>query len=235
MAGLFKKIASAFVQMDASAPDPAPAGDVDADALIAELEGSVAADGGAPPPLPPPSLPADTLAVLEMTPDEIYAANGLADGPSSSPRVAKMLAGLAAFPPAQQLAMLRALDAADDTWSEDEVLADARTRQGALRQHLQDIERARAERLQSLEQKTRETQETRQATLAEIDAQIAELTKLRDQAVSESASALADLERQKQDVELAADKSRKAINEFVGHLGTLVSFFTSGGPPPRAS
>jgi hypothetical protein len=170
-----------------------------------------------------------------MTPDAVYVSAGLADSPSASPRVLKMLTGLAQFPPPQQLAMVRALDAADDSWSEDEVLADARARQGALRQHLQNIERARADRLAALEQQTRETQELRQKTLAEIDAQVAELTKLREQAVSESAGALADLERQKQDVELAADRSRRTINDFVNHLGNLVSFFTSGGPPPRAS
>jgi hypothetical protein len=239
MAGLFRKIASAFVELDASgrSVEPAPSGDAtsEADALIAQLEGTTSAAPPEPEPPPPSALSPDTAAVLGMSAEQVYGAAGLADGPSSAPRVSKMLAGLAQFPPPQQLAMIRALDAADDSWSEEEVLADARARQGALRDHLQRVERARADQLQALEQKTRDTQDLRQKTLAEIDAQMAELTKLREQAVADSAAALSDLDRQKQDVEVAADQARRGITEVVNRLGVLVTFFTSGGPPPRVN
>lgn len=241
MAGLFRKIASAFVQVESAPASPGADSGLtsEADALIAQLEGSAGTTGddlldAEPlPDAPASSLPADTLAVLNMKPDEVYAQAGLVDGPAAAPRVVRMLVGLAQFPPPQQLAMLRALDSADDSWSEEEVLADARTRQGALRQHLQSIEQARATRLSALEQQTRDTSEQRQSTLAEIDAQMVELTKLREQALAESAAALAELETQKQEVELAADQSRRSITEVVNHLSALVSFFTSGGPPPR--
>lgn len=243
MAGPFwRKVASAFVELP-DPPKPAPEiPDVSAD--LDELLASVPDVPEAPEPTPatrpapaaPPTAGAalgSASAVFERAAEQIYASAAITDTPSSAHRILKMLAGLAAFPRPQQLAMLRALDAADETWTEELVITDARGRQAALRNHLQAIEQARAARLSELEQATRDTQARRQQMLADIDKQIAELTLLREQAMTETAQNLAELESKKQECEVSADAARGKISGTVNELSELVSFLTGAGPLPR--
>lgn len=240
MSGVFRKIARVFVEIDDSrtaaseaAPDSAGL-DPGADAaeLLARLDGTFAPTTSTPaePSAPPvPSASPDTSSVLDATEEQIFAQQGIADAAGSAVRVTKMLQGLAQFPPAQQLAMVRALDAADDTWSEAMVLTDARARQAALRAHLLKIEQARASRVAAIEQESRAAQATRAAQLTEIDGQIAELTRLREQAVAEAAQTLAGLEQQKQSVELGADAARRRLDEAIARFGALLGFFGGAG------
>lgn len=239
---LFRKIASAFVEIDPKAAAAAePSGETSAalEAELAALEGGTSLDapsGGSVVQLaPPPSaaLPAETQALLALSPDQVFAEAGFVESPSSAPRLLKMLAGLAAFPPAQQLAMLRAMDAADDTWSEAQVAEDAQRRQQALEAHLTRIEQTRQGRAAALDQQAAAAQETRVATLAEIDRQIAELMKLREDAITECANQVASYDREKRELELTAMEARNRTLAAAQQLGQLGAFFNAGGPPPR--
>lgn len=241
---LFKKFASAFVEFDqkGGARDAAPpAGETSAalEAELAALEGQPTAlgDAGLPPvnlaPPPAAALPAETQALLALTPEQIFLEAGFIETPASAPRVVKMLAGLAQFPYAQQLAMLRALDAADDTWSEAEVTEDATRRQQTLEAHLTRIEQTRQGRVAALDQQAATAQQTRVDTLAEIDRQIAELMKLREDAITECANAVAGVDREKRELDMAAADARNRTLAAAQMLGQLVAFFTTGGPPPR--
>jgi hypothetical protein len=241
MAGFFKKFASAFVQFDGQSSAAEAGGETSAalEAELAALEGQPTALGeasSAAPAAPPPveaMLPAETQALLALTPDQIFAEAGFVETPASAPRVVKMLAGLAQFPHPQQLAMLRALDAADDTWSETEVAQDAQNRQATLEAHLTRIEQTRQGRILALDQQAASAQETRVATLAEIDRQIADLMKLREEAITDCASAMAGVDREKRELELAAMDARNRTLAAAQQLGQLVAFFSAGGPPPR--
>jgi hypothetical protein len=244
MAGFFKKFASAFVDFDAKSASAEATGESSAalEAELAALEGQpmgTGASGGAGAaavqlaPVPEVLLPAETQALLSLTPDELFAEAGFTETPASAPRVVKMLAGLAQFPHPQQLAMLRALDAADDSWSETEVTQDAQNRQAALEAHLTRIEQTRQGRLLALDQQAATAQETRVATLAEIDRQIADLMKLREDAITECANAAAGVDREKRELEMAAMDARNRTLAAAQQLGQLVAFFSVGGPPPR--
>jgi hypothetical protein len=245
MAGIFKKVASAFVEFtpeEGQPPGGSPGGggsleDINRDAgdLLAQLGDSprasapsVATPGTRAPAGGSPS------SVMEMTADDVFAAAGLADAPSSSRRILKMLAGLSAFPLPQQLAMVRALDAADDTWSEPEVLADARGRQEALRRHLQAVEAEKAARVTDVGRRSQQVQADGQATVNEIDRQVAELQKMRQEALSQTASAVAALDGERQQVEAVAERAQKGINQVINGLGSLINFFTAGGAPPQS-
>ncbi len=245
-APFWKKVASAFVVLPPEAPPPEEIPDVsaDLDALLASIPEPESA-APAPPPVSAPARAAPASAptasaapsnsvnlVFGRSIDEIILAAGVVDSPSSSQRILKMLSGLAAFPRPQQLAMLRALDAADDTWTEERVVTDARARQAALRAHLQAIEQSRVTRLGQLEQSTRDAQAQRQQLLADIDKQIAELTALRDQALADAARTLSELEGQKQACEVEADTARLRVSGSVNDLSDLVSFLTASGPLP---
>lgn len=245
MAGFFKKFASAFVEFDPPADGGAPPEDPTAasiEADLAALQAVVASSSPkaapAPPPPPPPprpavALPTEAAAIFSQSPEQVFAAAGFNDGPSTSPRVLKMLQGIAQFPAPQQLAMLRALDGADDTWTESDVVADAQRRCEALDAHLAAIEQTRQGRGIALDKKAEDAAAQRVAQLAEIDAQVAELMKLREEAVMSCAAAISAIEREKGELEQASQQARKNITEAAAQLNQLVAFFTAGGSPPR--
>lgn len=242
---IFKKIASAFVEFQpgtgagrGAAAEPVPtASDIEAELAALEGQPTMAGEVGAGPtplaPPPDPTIPAETAALLGMTAEQVFVEAGLIDSQTSAPRILKMLFGLAQFPAAQQLAMLRVMDSADDSWSEAEVTDDAQRRQQTLEAHVVRIEHTRKARMVALDQQAAQTQETRVATLAEVDRQIAELMKLREQAITECAQAAAGIDREKRELDQASEQARTRILGTAQQLGSLIAFFTAGGPPPR--
>jgi hypothetical protein len=144
----------------------------------------------------------------------------------------KIIAGLSMFPREQQSVMVRAMDAADETWSEKEVLADARRRQSALRSHLQAIDNERREKLEAVAARVERAQADGKRRLDDIDGQISELQKLRQEAVSATASALAEFEMARKQSEEGAEKARRGITSDINALSDLITFFTGGETKP---
>jgi len=242
MGGFFRKVAGAFVYLDDEAEDAKPAPDAgelegmsrDANELIRQL-------GGTHEPTPaaaPQDAPADAahaapqISAMDMLADQVFAAAGIADGPNSAQRVLKIIAGLAMFPREQQVVMVRAMDSADEGWSEREVLDDARRRQSALRSHVQTIEAEKTQRLQSVAQRIEQTQARGQRRLDDIDQQIAELQKLRQEAVAVTTTALAELEQERRQTEEVSERARRGITAVVNALSELITFFTGGEARP---
>ena len=151
------------------------------------------------------------------------------DGANAAPRLLKLVAGLSMFPREQQLTMVRAMDAADDTWTEDQVLADARTRLGALELHLQAIAAERDAVLGAIEAESNRTRQAGQAVLDEIDRQISSLQVRREQEAAATTTTLSGLETQKQDTLQRAERSREGISHVIQALLGLLAFF--GGEP----
>lgn len=236
MGGFFKKVAGAFVYLDEEERKAKPDSDSvnldqvtrDTDELIAQLGGSRAEAAPArtpPPPVTKPAEPASASSSL-MTADDVFKSSGLPDGPNSAQRVLKIIAGLNMFPRDQQVVMVRAMDSADDSWSEQEVLQDARRRQGALRSHLQSIDTEKNQKLQSVSTRVAKSQADGKRRLDDIDQQIAELQKLREEAVATATSELSALELEKKQAEEAAEKARRGITTVINALSELITFFT---------
>lgn len=249
MAGFFRKVASAFVELPEAEEAPAPRGasgsadDTDVADLLGQLDAAKADRRGSAPgpsapgpgasaltlrPAPPPAVPATDL--LAMTSDQVFVASGIPEGANSSHRLIKMLSGLAMFPPTQQLAMVRALDAADESWTEQGVLADARLRLQALRGHMDAVEREHARRVGSIAERGRSSQARGDGIVAEIDQQIAELQNLRQGALTETAHAIAALDVERRELDSALEGARKATSGVSGVLSNLIAFF-AGHPP----
>ncbi len=245
MTGFFRKFAGAFIEVERDGKEEATAaaetgsGPFDeitreTSQLLAQLEG---AQGGSSP-LSPSDAPqqvstADDQTVLEisalqMTADQVFAASGIVDGPSSAQRMLKLIAGLAMFPAEQQVLMVRAMDAADDSWSETEVLEDARHRQSALRRHLQMMEEERNTRLLALNQRIETTRAEGQRILEEIDNQLAQLQKKREGAVVDITNATGQLAQQIKELETSAETARRGITQVINALSQLITFFTGG-------
>jgi chromosome segregation ATPase len=145
--------------------------------------------------------------------------------------VLRIIAGLSMFPTDQQVVMMRAMDQADDTWSEAEVLEDARKRQSALRSHLQAVEGERAARIQELDAAIQTAQSQGRQLVEEIERQIAELQIQREAASADTTTSVTELEQQKKAVEDHAEHSRRGITHVINALSSLMGFFGQRAAP----
>ncbi len=229
MSSFFRKVASAFVVIEEQAGQPSAAPSAgsggldditkDTSSLLAQLEGRSLASA--------PSAPGtDGIdgSPMEMTAEDVFREQGLGDDASSSLRLVKLIAGLSMFPREQQLAMVRAMDAADDSWAEPDVVKDAQRRQRALREHLQRIAQEKAQRTQTFSQEIEQTKQSGEAVLVELDRRIAELYARREQEAGATASAVAKLEQQQKELEAREARSRQGVAQVIQALGGLLTF-----------
>jgi hypothetical protein len=236
MGGFFKKVAGAFVYLDDrgdkadSDSAKAQVADDEATELIRRAAQS-ATESQTPIDIPPVSKSSQSSA-MAMDADEVFSSAGVADGPNSSQRLLKIIAGLTMFPREQQILMVRAMDAADETWSEKDVMSDARRRQSVLRSHLQAIDSERRTKVETIAARVEKTQADQKRRLDDIDGQISELQKLRQEAVATTASALAEFEMDRKQTEEGAEKARRGITASINALSDLITFFTGGEAKP---
>lgn len=173
------------------------------------------------------------IPLLEQTANDVMAAAGIEEGPSSAQRMLKMLAGLSMFPPEQQKLMIQAMDAADPTWTEHSVIQDAQQRIGVLQLHLQKLIQEKNTRQQALAGQMSTMQAKGNEIVSEIDKQIAELQKMRAEAMTETTQ---ELDRLTQEGKALEDKTLKAhtgISQVIHSLSQMVAFL-GGNPGPGA-
>ena len=239
MAGFFRRVAGAFIEVEKSEQARAGKAEGSADArnldeitrgaseLLAQLETVQSSEtgprGGEQPAAPAIELPAGSL--MGLTAEQVFSHAGMGDGPHTAPRVLKIIAGLSMFPPEQQVVMVRAMDQADESWSEDQVLEDARKRQSALRSHLTSLEGERSARLQALDGEIQAAQGSGKQLTEELERQIADLQIQREAAISDTSAALTRLEQQKREVEQQAEQARRGITHVINALSGLMGFF----------
>jgi len=240
MGGFFRKVAGAFIYLEDDAKGQVPALEntqldqieLESAELLNQLGPSrlTAAEPAAVGTQPETVPVSASASIMEMTADQVFVAAALADTPNSAQRVLKLIAGLAMFPKEQQVVMLRAMDAADDAWSEREVLEDARRRQASLRNHVQAIEAEKQERLQRVAANAEAANAESQRALADIDRQMNELQQLREQTIARATTELSELEHQRKSVEESAERARRGITSVINAFSELITFFTGTDP-----
>ncbi len=109
----------------------------DIEALLAQTRGVLEADApaapaGPPPPPEPPPLPIATEVQEGRALEQIYAQAGVPAAAFPAEKMLKVLEGLRAMPIEMRRAAVIAMDAADDAWSLDQVVADAQAKRSAL-------------------------------------------------------------------------------------------------------
>lgn len=162
--------------------------------------------------------------LFSMTASDVFLSAGIADSPSSAERMLKMLAGLAMFPREQQRYMIQAMDAADPTWTEQTVQSDAQARVQALQTHLQRIHQEKGEKQKALADQMGETQAKGNEILSEIDKQIAELQKMREEALKETTLELDRLTMEGRQLEEQARTAGGNISQVIENLSHLITF-----------
>lgn len=211
-----------LVRMDApeepAEPVPAASPSIDTAAIGAS------ATATAPPP------PAATGAAAPLNLDTIYANAGIAPSMYPAERLLRLLDGLRAMDDATRLMAVRAMDAADESWSIEDPLADAAAKVQALDAHAQQLQ-AQLHNLQSQTQTRLQAIATRQEqVVGDIRKQIAELEAL---AARETSRAAADTATQQAEFKAAQDQTARELAEIAQlsqRLQGLSSQFGDGTP-----
>lgn len=215
--GFWRKVASAFVEIEpGSGPAPTPSGGsapsaadlaaaaADTEALLAQLDGGAKpAAKAAPAPLAP-HVPGDTpVGSVEEVPEglpfsEIYGEAGVAHVHHTAEQMLQILDGLQAMPSEARRMAVQAMDAADDRWTLDDVVQDARQKREVLSQHCDHLAGiASAAEAQTTAEKAAadELLGQAEATIHEQIAQLeAELAAFRQDAADRKATATAHLQ-----------------------------------------
>lgn len=233
---LFRKVARAFVVIDEAAPAASESGEPaqalggggleeitkDTSTLLAQLEGSGGDAWQAAQP-----AGGEQRAAAELTAEDVFRLAGVQDDANAAPRLLKLIAGLTMFPKEQQLTMVRAMDAADDSWSEDAVATDARKRVQVLRGHLDNLAQEREQRVAALTAEIQSAKEGGAAVTAELDRQIAELYARREREAAETATTVARLEQEQNHARQHEATARQGIAAVIQALTGLLTFLGS--------
>ncbi len=223
---------------DVPARDAAPTGDADIDAIIRR-----AARAEAPPPLPDGEDAADAdagraeagasevVGVEEgLTFVDIYGRQGVVEAPFPVERLLKLVDGLRALDPATRRAAITAMDVADETWSMDDVLADADAKMAALRGHQRQMQGAADGVVQANRARVAALESSRDGRLAELRQQIAALEAQIQDVVGSTAADVAKLQSESESNKAALLRETQRIDAHILNLEELVAQFR---PPAK--
>jgi hypothetical protein len=146
----------------------------------------------------PPTEAAMPIAGTPLKLDDIYAKAGVPASLYPAERLLRPIEGLSAMDPGTRLMAIKAMDAADESWTIEDPLADAQTKAQALAMHAELLQL----NLQALERDTLARIETvtarREKVVGDIRQQMAELDALMSREVARAAQDIAGQEAQLQ-------------------------------------
>lgn len=227
----FKKVAGVFVELDEK-PQPKE-GDMSMDELERLLASTPspkkeAPKQEAPRPSqegPPPPVTPVGKRPLDYTLEDVYERAALPRGKNTATAIAKILQGLADFPPDHQLQMVRAMDKVDDEWDENSIVADARRRMTVLDQFHQQLDRDVLARTQEISNTFQDAQRELQQNVADLTRQIEALEARRD----EMQGRLDSHQMRAQAAVLHAEESRDTLRERIrrarDEMQQIIDFF----------
>ena len=225
-----KKILEAARLIESSDPQPAPsepAGDSDIDAIIrraAEAESRATA----PPPMPAArGVDAPAAPGVEEGLDfaQIFARQGVVDAGFPVERLIKLVDGLKALDPTTRRAAISAMDVADETWSMDQVLADADAKIAALRGHQRHLQGNADALVQANQARIAELESSRDTRLADLRQQIAVLEAQIQDVVGATAADIARLQSESESNKAALTRETQRLDAQVLSLEELAAQF----------
>jgi hypothetical protein len=207
--GLVESEAEASAQ--ATAPEPAP-----------EIEAPVLAENIAE--APPPALVDGNL--QEQRPfEDIYAEQSVESVAFSADKLLRILDGLAALDPVSRKAAVIALDSADDSWSLDEVLADAERKTGALDAAKRQLEAHVRSALQQAREAIEARDQKQNDAVSRIRQQITDLEALLEREVTRSTEEKASLEANARATKDACIRESARLDQERNRLARIAEIF----------
>lgn len=200
-------------------------------------------DAAAPPPplpaqaddpaaAPPPEASMPTIGTpLKL--DEIYAKAGVPASLYPAERLLRLIEGLSAMDPGTRLMAIKAMDAADESWTIEDPLADAQTKAQALSMHAELLQL----NLQALERDTLARIETvtakREKVVGDIRRQMAELDALMNREVARAAQDIAGQEAQLQAAREHTAGQLASLSQLGQQLQNLSAQFAAPVAAPK--
>lgn len=232
MASLKKILEAARLieRSDAETSASAPAGDADIDAIIrraAEAEAAPSAREDTPVDAPLHAAVAGEAVGVEegLTFADIYLRQNVTEAQFPVERLLKLVEGLRALDPTTRRAAIMAMDVADETWSMDQVLADADAKMAALRGHQRQMQGAADAVVQANRERVAALETSRDGRLAELRQQIAGLEAQIQDAVGSTAADVARLQSESESNKAALLRETQRIDAHVLNLQELVAQF----------
>jgi len=175
----------------------------------------------------PPVSPAGA-ALVALSLDTIYANAGIAPAQYPAERLLRLIDGLSAMDPATRLMAIKAMDAADESWTIADPLADADAKILALTAHGNTLKG----NLQLLEQQTQaqldQLMSRQEAVVGDIRKQIAELEALVERELARTAQ---ELSLHQGNLAAARSQASSELNEMALISQRLQSLSTQFGAP----
>lgn len=154
---------------------------------------------------------APTGAGMPLNLDDIYANGGVAPAVYPAERLLRLVDGLSAMDEATRLMAIKAMDAADESWSIEDPLADAAAKVNALAAHSQQLQQ-NLQALQAESQTRLNAVAARQEqVVGDIRKQIAELESLVSRELTRAAQETATQEAQ---LNAAKDQTARELGEI---------------------
>lgn len=234
MASLKKILEAARLIEPTDAPDRAPA-PVDESELDAIIRRAAEADAGAPSAPRATDDAVDTAAVAEASRAigveeglsfvDIYARQSVAEASFPVERLLKLVEGLRALDPTTRRAAIMAMDVADETWSMEQVLADADAKMAALRGHQRQMQGAADGVVQANRERVAALESSRDARLAELRQQISALEAQIQDAIGSTAADVAKLQSESESNKAALLRETQRIDAHILNLQELAAQF----------
>lgn len=178
-----------------------------------------------------PATPAPTSGE-PLNLDEIYTAQGVGPAQYPAERLLRLIDGLSAMDETTRQMAIKAMDAADESWTIDDPLADASAKVQALAAHSQSI----AANLQQLEQETHAhldgVTSRQEKVVGDIRQQIAELEGLVARELSRSAQETATWQAK---LQAARDQIARDLAEVAQVSQRLQSLSSQFGTPKTST
>jgi hypothetical protein len=225
-----KKILQAARLIESTAPQapPVPAEDSDIDAIIRRAAEAETRSSTPPPPMPTAAGEvAPAMAGVEEGLDvaQIYARQGVVDAGFPVERLIKLVDGLKALDPTTRRAAISAMDVADETWSMDQVLADADAKIAALRGHQRHLQGNADALVQANQARIAALESSRDTRLADLRQQIAALEAQIQDAVGATAADVARLQSESESNKAALARETQRLDAQVLSLEELAAQF----------
>jgi hypothetical protein len=211
-------------RVNSQLPSERPATEI-IDALPAEhdaagIETDIAADSPAP-------AVAAVAEIEENRPfEDIYAAAGIADSPFSADKLLKLLEALSNLPEDTRKQAVIAIDAAEDSWTIEDPLLDARRRIQALDNEKTRLgDQARNAEIRAAKELEEQGQYEQQA-VAQIRKQIAELEELMERELKSVAENRERIHTQSKSAQDACRREQQRLETEIARLQQIEKMFT---------
>lgn len=162
--------------------------------------------------------------------DAIYRDAQVPDAAFPIERLQKLIDGLRQLDPTTQKAAVLAMDAADESWTMEDVLRDAQRKTDALHAYNEGTTAKLAQIEKNVERDIASMTSDKDATIADLRKRIAELQQQLEAATSQHASDIATLSARKAAAEQAAERERQRVTECINRINNLIHPFLSSTP-----